>query len=333
MRIGLAGLGVHGIRYAEHLLRGEIEGAELVAVSRSDTLSGARFAQENGLAFVADPCELAAHPNVDALIAVLPPDLHPPVARAALSAGKPSLIEKPLAPDGASAHAIAAEVERTGTPLMVGQTLRFDPLVERIRQLAPELGPLRTISINQRFEPSDRPWLDRPGAGGIQLNTGVHGADLMRHLTGLEPASVLAESQRAETEKTDDGFLAVVRLEPGGVLASLDNTRATRSRSGRIELVGERGQLWGDHIHRTLQRVADRKIESEERIPAAPTIPRTLAAFVGALRADAPFPVTARDGAVAVEIVEAATRSAERGERVAVGTPSTSTPDGFGCRD
>ena len=327
LRLGLAGLGNHGRRYARHLLAGEVAGARLTAVSRRDRDSGLRFARDNGLSFVPDPSDLAARDDVDAVVVVLSPDLHPATASAALSAGKPVLVEKPLAPDVASARDLAGEVSRTGTLLMVAHTLRFDPLIERMKREAATLGALRMLSINQRFEPSGLSWIDRPGAGGIVLNTGVHGFDLLRFFSGREAVSVRAECRRTLTRQTEDQFSALVRLEPDGVQAVLDNSRATRSRSGRIEIVCEAGQLWGDHIHRTLQRVRGREVTDLGPVPALPTIPRTLEAFVRCVREDTPPPVGVADGVAAVEMVEAALLSARRGGGEG-GTVSISTPDG-----
>lgn len=316
LRLGLAGLGIHGLRYAEHLLQGDVPGASLAAVSRADAEAGRRWADERGVAFVHDPRELPARPDVDAVIAALPPDLHPGVVHASLDRGTPILVEKPLAADVASADAIVERVRRTAVPLMVAHTLRFDPLVLALRERAADLGPLRLVAVNQRFEPTDRAWIDRAGPGGALLNTAVHGFDLMRFLTGAEPVSVSAEVASVVTRETEDEVVALVRLEPGPVLGTLDNARTTAGRSGRIELVGERGQVWGDHVHRTLFSIEGRRQTDLGRVEPAPTVPATLRAFVDAVVRGAEMPCSARDGAVAVRMADAARTSAVEGRRV-----------------
>ena len=315
LRLGLAGLGIHGARYAEHLLRGDVPRAVLHAVSRRDAAAGRAYAAAHGIAFVHEAEELAAHPGVDAVVAVLPPDLHPRLARACLERGKPVLIEKPLAADAASAAEIAALARETGVVVMVAHTLRFDPLVRRLRELAKDLGPLRVLALNQRFEPTDRVWIDRPGPGGALLNTAVHGFDLMRFLTGTEAESIDAQVETVATARTEDEVVALVRLAPGPILATLDNARTTAGRSGRIEIVGERGQLWGDHVHRGLFRVRGRDQESLGPVPPVPTVAATLAAFVDAVVDGTPIPCTVEDGLQAVRMAEAARRSAETGRR------------------
>jgi predicted dehydrogenase len=318
IRLGLAGLGVHGSRYAEHLLAGDVEGARLTAISRRDEAAGREAAKSRGLAFAADPRDLAARDDVDAVVVVLPPTRNLEVVAACLERGKPVLVEKPMAATVADASEIAALAASSRAPLMVAHTLRFDPVVEAIRREMEGLGAVRMISIHQRFEPSGHAWLDEPGPGGVILNTGVHGFDLLRHLTGAEPVSISAEVSSAVTRNTEDQFVAAVLLEPGGILCSLDNCRTTAGRSGRIEVAAERGQISGDHVHRTLHRIVGRVETSLGSPLPVPTVAAALRAFVRSVREGAEPPITARDGLAAVAMVEAAALSARTGRRVPV---------------
>jgi len=311
IRLGLAGLGVHGSRYARHLLAGDVPGARLTTVSRSDEPAGREFAREHGLQFVGRPEDLATVAGVDAVVVVLPPDLHPAVAGACVREGRPVLVEKPVAANLDAARELSRLVERTGTPLMVAQTLRFDRVVRNLRRDADSLGPLCQVTINQRFEPSSRKWLDDPAAGGMFLNTAVHGFDLMRYLTGLEPGRIYAEARCGLTQRTEDQLVATVVLSPGGVLATLDNVRSTRSRSGRVEMVGEAGQLWGDHVHRTFERLHGTVRTDLGPVPVEPTLPAALRSFVDGLVAERAPEVGIEDGVAAVEMVVAAKRSAD----------------------
>ena len=75
IRIALAGLGVHGARYARHLLAGDVCGATLAAVCRSDLARGREFAARHGVAVEPDVGSLARRPDVDAVVLALRPDL------------------------------------------------------------------------------------------------------------------------------------------------------------------------------------------------------------------------------------------------------------------
>src|SRR5262249_49875164 len=157
---------------------------------------------------------------LDAVVVCLPPDLHPDIAVACLEAGRPVIVEKPLAPTVEQAERVVEAAERTGTPLLVAQTLRFDPLVIALRRGAAALGAIRLVAINQRLEPTSRDWMDTPGSGGSILNTGVHGFDLLRFLTSGEIVTVQAIAASVLTRRTEDEFVALARLEPGGILAT-----------------------------------------------------------------------------------------------------------------
>ncbi len=316
LRAGLAGLGIHGMRYARHLLAGDVPGLRLTAVSRRDAAAGRAFASEHGLAFEADAAALAARPDVDVVIAVLEPAAHAAVALAALDARKPVLVEKPMAHDLASAETVAARARTTGVPLMVAQTLRFDPLVLAIRREAASLGPIRMISVDKCLEPTDRPWTDAPGLTGGFVHTGVHGFDLLRFLSGGEAVSIVSEAQRIHTLHAEDQFASLVRIEPGGILGVLQDSRGTDGRSGAVAVACERGQVRGDHIHRTLHRIEGRTAVDLGPVPEVPTVVEVLRAFAAAVAAGGPCPVTADDGLASIRMADAATRSARSGYRV-----------------
>jgi len=308
--IGLAGLGQHGIRYARHLLAGDVPRARLVAVSRRDEAAGRAWADSRGLRFYRELADLAADPAVDVLVAVLPPGLHPAAVEAAAAVGKPVLVEKPLAPDADRGRAALEVARRAGIPAMVAQTLRFNSVVRALRELVPTLGRLHLVAINQRFEPSGRPWLDDPDHGGLVLNTGVHGVDLLHHLTGGRVTRASALTRRVVTSRVEDLFAAVLVVEPGSILATLDNSRATGGRSGRIELCGEHGQLVADHVHGQLGEIKGRMYRPLPVEPPVPTVREVLRAFTDAILEDRPVPVPLEEGLAAVEGVDMLRRSA-----------------------
>jgi len=310
LRIGLIGLGIHGSRYARHLAAGEVEGAELAAVSRRDRARGEAQAKELGVSYEPEYKRILDDRRIDAVVLALPPDLHARLVPESLAAGKAVLVEKPLAPDAVTARLLVEAGRRSQHPAMVAQTLRFNRVVQAIRKHRAGLGPLRMISLSQSFEPSSRTWLDDPLAGGILRNTGVHSFDLVRFLTGLEAEEVLCFAESVITRRTEDSFAAILRLT-GGVLAVVENCRATDSRSGRIEMVGERGQLCGDHVHHHLAEIHGTQSETLDLPPPVATVRDCLASFVEAIRGKIEVPIPLEEGLKAVEIVDACRESAQ----------------------
>jgi predicted dehydrogenase len=317
--IGLIGAGKHGQRYASHVAR-DVPGFALRALSRRDTERGATQAAELGARFHGDWRELVADPAVDAVIAVVPPTLHRPIAEAVAAARKPFLVEKPLATTGTDAVAIWRAVRTSGAPCLMGHTLRWNSVVRTVRELLPSLGALRALGLNQRFEPSGLDWLDQPevSGGGIILHTGVHSFDLVRFLTGREVSRVFCRTARTVTTRTEDNFAATLDLAGTDALVTVSGCRATAGRSGLIDAASAEGQLVADHQLHFAYRVRALERTPIELPPATHTVREALDAFARLL-ATGEAPLTAlADGVRAVQIAEACLRSASSGVAVDV---------------
>jgi predicted dehydrogenase len=317
--VGLIGAGKHGERYARHL-SADVPELTLAALARRDRDAGQTQARAFGCRFHDDWRALVADPGVDAIIAVVPPDLHPAIAAAVAAAKKPLLIEKPLALTGAAACDIVRTLGAAGTPSLMAHTLRWNSVVRALRDRVDALGPLRAVMLNQRFEPSALAWLDDPSVsgGGILVHTGVHSFDLVRFLTGLEVARVRCRTTRAVTSRTDDNFLALLELKGSDALVAVNGSRATAGRSGLIDLAGGNGQLVGDHALGFAYAVRG-LVRSPVDVPElVPTVREALRAFVRLLLHGDPPAATLEDGARAVLIAEACVQAAESGQTVPV---------------
>ena len=319
LAVGLIGTGKHGQRYAHHI-RADVPELALAALSRRDAARGREQARALGCRFHDEWAALVADPAVEAVIAVVPPTLHPAVAAAVAVARKPLLIEKPLAPTATAAREIVRLLGAAGLPVLMAQTLRWNAVARAIRDRLPALGPLRALFINQRFEPSQLRWLDDPsaGGGGIILHTGVHSFDLVRWLTGREVARVWCRVARVDTSRTEDNFVAVLELEASDALVAVNGSRSTAGRSGLIDAAAAGGQLVGDHALGFAYGV-----RALERTPiplpeAVPTVREVLRAFVRLVLQGEPAPVALEDGARAVAIAEACLESAATGTVVSL---------------
>lgn len=317
IRFGLIGLGRHGSRYARHLLD-DLPEAELVAICRRDAKAGEEFATATGMTYYADFHELLADERLDAVAVVVPPDLNADICTAAARRGLHFVVEKPLAHTLTDARKIVEEARGAGIKGLVAQTLRFDSVVQTLKAHLPMLGVPHAISFQQHFEPLSLPWLDDPDRGGIILHTGVHSFDLFRFLTGREVVRVYCESFRRLTDRTEDGFTAMLLAEPGSLRGLVTQFRTTSGRIGRIEVVGEEGILVGDHVHHCLEVIQGRKRHTVPLPPPVPTVRECLKAFIMWVRHDTPPPVSLADGFMALAVVDACQRSTSSGTPVPV---------------
>jgi predicted dehydrogenase len=314
LRFGLIGVGRHGSRYAKHIHE-DLPQIDLIGLWRRNTGEGKRQARQYGCRYFHTYSDLLADKSIDAVVVALPPALNVSVCEEAAFRGKHILLEKPMAINMREAIRIRQTISRYGVRLMVSQTLRFNGVVTALRARIPPLGPLHSLHLSQRFEPSPLAWLDRRdlSGGGIVLHTGVHSFDLLRFLTGMEVDKVSCWVNSIVTRETEDNFSAIMTFEKSDIIASVMGSRGTKGRNGLIEVAGENGQLIADHVHNYLHEVRGMEWKSIELGNPVPTVYEVLKAFCDSLCREVPFPVTIEDGVIAVAIAEACYRSTETG--------------------
>lgn len=313
--IGLIGTGVHGSRYARHLLH-DVPGLRLVAVSRRSP-EGEIQAREWGVRWHPRWEDLIGDPGVEAVIAVTTPNLNPAIGAAAARAGKPLLIEKPMAADTRSAIAIVDAFAAAGVPLTVAQTQRYNPVILRLREDLPRLGELHAFAAHHRLEPSTHPWLTDPevAGGGVILHTAVHLFDALRFITKREVRRVRAEIHRRLNPRLEDLLTALVELD-GDIHGVVDAGKVGPGRSGRFEFVGSEGQFHGDQIHGTMAFIGGKTREPLPPFPPVSTLVPLLRDWEGFLQGRRKNPIPGEEGVAAVRICEATRLSAEKKREV-----------------
>ncbi len=317
--IGLIGLGRHGSRYAQHLLH-DVPGTTLAAICRKRIEEGAGGFAFSSIPVYGDYRALIADPAVQAVIVVTPPTLCHDICLEVVRAGKPLLIEKPLAPTAREAQAMVRAAEQAGVRLMTAHTLRFDPTIGKVKDLLAEIGMSRsaTMTSHIEFKSSTAATTQAFGQRGALLEIGIHLLDVVRFLTGDEVRDVRCEMDPAPPDGPE--IRAAVHLTTvKGIEFRLDIARVAAGRIARMEWIGTEGQVSADWSQRRISKSGREGISEEWTVEPRPTVLSTLHAFVHSVRTNTPPPVTGEDGQKAVEIAEACYRSAElRGQLVQV---------------
>lgn len=124
MRVALVGVGAMGSHHARVI--GNSSRARLYAVVDRNLEQATAMADRIGCLATSD-LDVAA--RADAVVIATPTEFHLDVALPLLEAGRPLLVEKPLAPDLASVRTILAEAERRDVPVLCGFVERFNPVI------------------------------------------------------------------------------------------------------------------------------------------------------------------------------------------------------------
>jgi predicted dehydrogenase len=305
--IGLVGVGRHGSRYLQHLLR-DLPDLTLTALCRRH---GSGPYQGTNIPVYNDYRAMIADSRVDAVVIVTPPSLCRSICLCAVEVRKPVLIEKPLALNGREAREMVEAANRHHVMLMTAQTMRFDPTIQLLREQLPTIGPLHSAILTSHVETKANLLTgpDGPVAVGALLELGVHMLDLVRFLTGEEICDVQC------TMKPEPGPETHVQAQirtTGGILCALDVARAEVQRVGTAEWNGTKGRLSADWVSGKLTKIDCDGRAHTWALEPRPTILATLQAFVGAIRTGTMPPITGLDGCLAVEAADACYRSASQ---------------------
>lgn len=311
-RAGVIGTGKHGSRYARHIVQ-DVDGLDLVAISRR-SWEGPEQAAQWSCRWHADWRDLVADPEVDCVIAAMPPVWNGEVAAACALAGKPLLLEKPMAVSVVEALKICEIFSRQNVPLTIGQTLRYNTVIKGLRKQLAAIGPLCSFTANQRLEPAILSWLDDPASAGagVTFHSAVHVFDALRLITGQEVVRVMARTRCVHSSRLEDHLVALVELD-NGVLGSVDCSKIGPGRSGRFEFIGGRGQVHGDQVHHLLEMIdGQMRVLQETGVPVSTIVP-LLRDWLAFLQGRQPNPIPGEEGLAAVRVCEACLRSAAKG--------------------
>ena len=307
---GLIGTGRHGERYAGHLLRGEIPGASLTAICRRDETAGREQAARWSVPFHNDARSISADRAVDALLVVSSAGHHVESIEAAAEAGKPALVEKPLAVDRAGCDRIAEAAERAGIDVMVAHTSRYEGAIIGLLGNLYTIEPVRDAVFSLRSEDrthSGSDFQEKLDDGGAHLDSGVHYFDLLPRLIG-SPVEVWCERHFVRSTPIDDGYTALFRTSDGA-RAVIDMGRWGNSRHESIAVTGEKGILLASRTPSTLERIVGRERETLS-FPSIPgTLIPTLEDFVRVCRGEIRPPITIDEGRFAVSVADACRES------------------------
>ncbi len=267
IRVGSVGIG--GISRGVHLpgIKNSPD-LELVAVCDIDP-EALRYAQEtygiDQAHCFTDYHDLINCPDVDAVDISTPNNVHFPVAMAAVEAGKPFAVEKPITLNSQEADALAQAAKEKGVKNMVCFSYRFMAAARYAKDLIARglIGQVYHVDM-QYYQAWGLPLCETPlvwrfqkaltGSGALG-DLGSHALDLVRFVTGKEYKRLVSHTGTFVHErKKPDGTMGPVDVDDfSNYMAEMEDGiaatfRITRYGFGRgnfqtMEVYGSQGGL------------------------------------------------------------------------------------------
>ncbi|RRO14767.1 oxidoreductase [Saccharopolyspora rhizosphaerae] len=274
----------------------------------------------------------------DLVVITTPNRTHAELAKAALDAGLPVVVDKPFTPTAEEGRALIEHARERGLLLTVFQNRRWDSDIRTVRAVleSGELGRVhRFESRFDRWSPQPKPtWRDSGGAedvAGLLYDLGSHLIDQALQLFG-PVTSVYAEIDRRRpgVRADDDSFVSLTHA--GGVRSHLWMSKLAAVPGPRLRVLGDQGTFTkhGTDPQEADLRAGKRPVDDAwgrepeeiwgelgdgETTRTVPSERGDYLAFydgvVEALTGHAPAPVDPADAVTALEIIAAAQRSAD----------------------
>jgi predicted dehydrogenase len=335
---GIVGSGLMAGVFA-NALQDDTRNTRLVGVTVGKRAPG--VAAQYGIEHIPTFEAMLARPDIDVVILATPHSAHLPETLAAAKTGKHIFLEKPMGLTTVECRQMIAAVRAGGVKMTVGHvTRRMEaPLVARRMIDAGEIGQVRMVQTWRGMTGGlpfpEGAWAKDPKEGGPFLDWGSHGCDVTRWYAGADPVIAFGQFARFDPKESLQPSAMVQFTFANGVIGHIWMTyelpHAALGTRARYVVIGSKAILdiaaYGQVKRSREDGGWDVVYQSDDfhggdagwGYPSKymrQAFARQVQDMADAVAKGTPLEVSAEDGLRAVEMVEAATRSAATGESV-----------------
>lgn len=244
MRVGVIGVGSMGQNHA----RVYSEVAELVGVCDKDAQIGKAIARRFGTSYYPSSSDLLSR-DLDAVSVTTPTSLHFDIAREAIEAGVPVLVEKPFTGDVGQARELTRLAREQGVLLAAGLIERHNPVVEFAYKALQEDAYGKVITVSSRRVSS---FPTRVRDLGVLMDLGTHDVDVMRYLVGTDVVQVYSVAGRERHDVFEDRAIVLLTFE-SGVSGVVEVNWLTPMKVRKLALTCSKNFVELDYIEQALE--------------------------------------------------------------------------------
>lgn len=301
----------------------KVANSTLVAVMRRNAVKAEDYAKRHAVPkWYTNAQQLIDDPEVNAIYIATPPLYHEAYTLAALRAGKPVYVEKPMALTAGECLRMWRCAEETGVKLTVAHYRRAQPAFNKVKVLLNDhaIGTVKFANLrmlqpdhSDMIAPSEENWRLDPAisGGGLFHDLAPHQIDLMLYYFGkIKKTSGIAVNQ--------EGLYAADNLVSGQILFEsgvLFNglwcfTAPAEEVTDRCEIIGSEGKItfpvFGNRV--TVLKNGTEEVFDFDRLPHVqqPMIEQVVNYFMD----QGPNPCPACEGAEVMRVLDAFTLKA-----------------------
>lgn len=312
IRVGVVGVGNMGRNHARvyHELMREGFGVELVGVADKDPGRARAVAEAYGTRAYTDYRDLLRE-GVDAVSIAVPTRLHRDVALDFIRSGVHVLVEKPIAATYSEAVDMVREAREHGVILMVGHIERFNPAVQKFRELI-ERGMLgRPLVLTARRVGPLPPQIRDVG---VTIDLAIHDVDVIHYVTGKEIVGMTIRGGSALHPMNHEDYTVILMELEDGILGVIEANWLTPYKLRRLYATGDKAVAELDYIQQTLV-LHDSEFTVNVKIEKSEPLKNELRHFIECIRDDKKPLIDGEEAAGIIKMVEEALEQGLRSQR------------------
>ncbi len=256
VRIGVIGSGKWGENHLKDFFR--ISSCHLIGLADIDERKS-ELAAKHGIKFFKNYQDML--PQVDAVTVVTPTTTHYEIAKNCLLQGKHVFVEKPLCFDHQQAEELVNLAKEKKVVLSVGYVFRFNPLMNRVKELLLEIGEIHYI--HGRYIHSTVP--PRKDSG-VVFNLAIHLIDYLNVLLEEDPQQIYAKNSHLISKQHEDS--SFITIDYGNFSAHLEASCCHPMKKRDMWIIGSKEKIYLDFLDQVIERhpltIDEEKTERKE---------------------------------------------------------------------
>lgn len=249
--IGIGNMGQHHTR-----IYSEMPKVNLVALCDVDEKKGNQTAKKYNTLFYKDYKKMLQEQNIEAVSIVVPTFLHYKVACEVMERGvKNILLEKPIAINIREAKEIINKARRKNIKLMIGHIERFNPAVQRLKELIIQgrLGNIISINIKRvggfpsQLKNGNIP---ESKSGNVVIDLGIHDIDISNYLLGEYPKKVYGFKSKNLISNQEDSAAILLKYKKSSSFIEINWVTPVKIRT--LDITGTKAFARLDYINQEI---------------------------------------------------------------------------------
>lgn len=290
--------------------------SDLVAVMRRNPEKAKDYADRHRVRkWYTDAQQLIDDPEVNAVYIATPPDSHLLYAAAALRAGKPVYLEKPMTLNGAEARELVRLQQAHRGKLVVAHYRREQPYFKKVKELIDSrIGIPRIVNLRYYQQPLSAEVMQSPrvqwrlnpvqSGGGLFHDLAPHQLDLMYYFFGKIRFSAGVAHNQARTYEAVDAVSGQVLFE-NGVLFNGQWAFNVAEELDVCEVMGSVGRVsFSVFGNRPVELHDQHGVQQFAFDPLSHVQQPMIAAVVAYFRGEGDNPCSVQDGCVVMDVMD-----------------------------